>query len=85
VRKLDRFYQELQQKLRRLICADRLWQMPRPEARDQRKVRSLMGDSKFTVVGMSKREEIFSNVLAEEKDCHTKKVGCDKEPVIAGR
>ena len=82
---MDRLLEELQTILQKLICVDRLWEKPLPVARDQSKVRSLMGASRYTVVGTSKREEIFSKVLAEEKECHTKKVGCDKEPVFAGR
>ena len=75
--------EELQETLRGIIHAQKLWEKRKQVARDYPKIRSLMGNARYTVV--LGREEIFNRVYAEERDCHTEKVGCDKEPVIAGR
>ncbi len=82
---MDRVVTELQEKLRRIICEDNLWEKLEQVARDQYRVRSLMGASRYTVIRTTDREELFRRIYAEEKECHTKGVDCGKEPVIAGR
>ena len=82
---MDRLLEELQKKLRRVVCDDNLWEKIEQVARDQHKVRSLMGAFRYTVIFKNERERVFSEVYKQERECHTKKVGCDKEPVLAGR